>query len=463
MTKKALSIHSLVLITSTLISAFIFYTEFHSVGISDCFLLIPYVPLCYGLLFFFLIPPSFSWGPGTVTLNIVLFLRYDVFPLLLCLDNFYVPQKVPTAHYELATLLTIAEMLVLFITLHFYSYKKDHKRIILKRVLPHRVFPLLFILISLYIAIIYIFPDVFANRHFVLNSTLISSEKEEISAGIWGIIIQWIERLIILLIISIILSNKKGKRMWLCFLVLMAPCLFYTGSSRLSLVIPALVALYMLLRIYPHRKKIILSSISVYLLFCIVILTAAKSYKVENLRDLEVTCPSAMVNEYFSGVSNIAIGLKTKEIFGDRFSVITMINDMFRNGMGYSSLFSSDNNSIYYYNATIYGLHIKRGDQIPPTQSQSIWYFGLCFFWVLPFIMARVTLWADKKFHSAHRLETLWLFATMGCTIGWAVPASFQHLYMFIHYTFIPLGIIIILIPFGSTRKSIYNETLMTI
>jgi len=104
--------------------------------------------------------------------------------------------------------------------------------------------------------------------------------------------------------------------------------------------------------------------------------------------------------------------------------------------MGISEFFMSDNNSVYYFNSAI---HVLANDQIVPTTCQGVFYFGCVFFWLPTLLMVKSVLWSDKVYLTSSTAEYVWIFAVFSVAVGIAIPGSFQHLYMNLHYSLLPL------------------------
>lgn len=57
--------------------------------------------------------------------------------------------------------------------------------------------------------------------------------------------------------------------------------------------------------------------------------------------------------------------------------------------------------------------------------------------------MVSIVMLTDSIYAKTYRIEVAWLFALFSVNIGWAIPGSFQHLYIVLHQVFLPLLLII--------------------
>lgn len=393
-------------------------------------------PFLFGLLYYKLIPNNIFVGPGTLMLNIVLVVRYIIFPFLFANEGFVYPYNCDLHYVQTAQFFMLSEMLVIMVVLRYYCVKKVVETNQISRMKMSKIFVGICILIYIYILIFH--PEVFRNTHFILNTSFINDEKVVLEETYISVVEKWLE---VILLVSMLSFFYRGKNKYfiVVFAVIMIPRLFYIGNSRLSLLSPAIVSLFLLLRLYPIKKKFILIFVSSFLFLSMFILTLEKSFKSDNIAEVNSTELANLINAYFSGVSNVAIGIEAYEQYGDFFDVNYIINDMFRNFPVLSQYFSSEENSVSFYNKTFYNSSLADSDQIPPTVCQSIWYFGYLFFGILPFVMVRFVLYADKKFFQSSSIDDIWIYALLGTSVGWAVPGSFQHLYMVIYYSILPL------------------------
>lgn len=436
------------------------------------FVLMPLIPLTYGMLYWFLIPDKTIFGPGLTTMNLVLFIRYIIYPPLLRIDGYFDNYYLESYIY-IAIIVQIVEIIVILLTVRYFSklnisqnkkyilIRKDKKQTIkyfvnkyITKINPinvsmNGIIPIILTIIGL--IIIYTHPNIYANKHFFLNNEMIIAEKTFYETAAWSVVLRWAEILLPLFLVSLVYRRKKT--LFWCTLILLLPNLFYEGHSRMSMLIPLIVTMFLLIKMFQEHKRKIFISIGSLAFISMVGLTLVKSFGSASIQDVEFLRPSSMLNAYFSGTENVVIGLKANELYSDQISIQTFFNDMFRNGLGISSFFISPNNSSSFFNEAFYRANSYVSfDQIIPTVSQGIFYFGYFFFWILTFIMVSAVMFADNIYAKTNRIEFAWLFAFLSVGIAWAIPGSFQHLYILLHQTFLPL----IAIMYLNMKSKIY-------
>jgi hypothetical protein len=423
------------------------------------FVLVAIIPLTYGILYWYVVPDKIVLGPGLSTMNLVLFFRYIIYPPLLKIDGYFDSYYLVTDVYK-AIIIQLVEIAVILFTVRFfskYNAPKNRKYMLVKigenqaknffnnrnmtKINPintsmNGIIPVFLMIISL--IIIFTHSDIYANRHFFLKSEMIVSEKVLFETDAWSLVVRWAEILLTLFVVSYIYKRKKS--LFWCSLILLLPNLFYFGNSRLSILIPLVVTMFLLVKMFQeHRRKIFLS-LGSFVFISMVGLTLVKSFGSSSLQNVEFIRPSSLLNAYFGGLENVVIGLNANKLYSDQISILTFFNDMFRNGLGISSYFISPNNSSYFFNEAFYKADsFVFFDQIIPTVIQGIFYFGYFLFWILTVIMVSFVSFADKIYAKSERIEIAWLFAFLSVSVAWAIPGSFQHLYILLHQTFLPL------------------------
>lgn len=431
---------------------------------SGPFIFLPLIPIAYGVLFYFIIPKETLLGPGFLTMALVLFFRYLVYPPVFKYDGFFYDNNLEP-YIKTAIIIQLVEILVILLTIRYFTNRRvfNHGRKFknkntfnkqfneITRKINYQIQPIentvkgfIPVILSIIgVIIIVTHPNIYINKHFFLNTVHIISKKTIFESDGWSVILRLAEIYLTLYLASIVYSSKKS--LFWCSIILILPNLFYVGNSRLSMLIPLIATMFLLIKLFQKNKKKIFISLGVLTFISMIGLTIVKSFGSTSIQSIDLHS-SAMINSYFGGTENVAIGLKANDKFSDQISIHTFTNDMFRNAMGISSLFSSTNNSSYFFNETFYSSKAYVSyDQIIPTISQGVFYFGYLFFWILTIIMVTIVLKADRMFADTRRIEYAWVFAFLSISVGWAVPGSFQHLYVVFHQTFIPLIIIVYL------------------
>ena len=137
------------------------------------FILLPCLPLVYGLLYYFLVPSNLHMGAGIATMTAVLYIRYIVYPVDLKISGYDIIGDPGLARYAL--LLMLYEMVAIMITLWFFIRKQDN--VLQTAVIPKKINPLIpsmFAILMLYIMIFH--PEVYADRRWIWQSQMINEE-----------------------------------------------------------------------------------------------------------------------------------------------------------------------------------------------------------------------------------------------------------------------------------------------
>lgn len=342
--------------------------------------LVALIPFFYGLCVVFLLPKKLVLGAGFCMMIIVSFLRYVVYPILFSYERI---EKDLMQYFDSAVGLTLFEMFVVFILFNrFYDYKKwNIKNETLRMDKVNPIVPMALLVYSLFVYIA--FPMVFANTHFILNAEEINIGNEIMEHNIPGFIsmpVAWGNVLIVLFFFYYFYSKyikyRRKTYLYISVLVIMYPCLFYSGHSRLSLLMPLVGCIFMLVKVYQDKSKEIIKFIGLYGAFAILALSWFKfnSGSVSDA-EFEMADNASSINAYFGGLKNMMIGIRAYVSYGSSLSVF--VNDVLRNAMGISSFFEGNpNNSVTIFNSSAYlGCSFTGYDQICPTIIEG----ALCF------------------------------------------------------------------------------------
>lgn len=429
-----------IILWSSLLSIVIILSD-----LDNIFALSAVIPVTYGLTFYFIVPSSATIGSGFTMMSIVMFLRYIIYPMLLPYDNIQFSQMI---YFIPALFISIIEILTIHISMFLYYRKKEKVEdddLNLKKV--NAFLPFSLMLFTLFIIILY--PTAYSNRHFVLSPTSLKNEIVKIP-GIISQLLSWGEIILIVYFFSIVYKRYKysGSKLYyyISILILLFPAMFFTGTSRLSLLMPLTCSVFMLIKIFRDKSKSIIFFIGIYGFFAMVSLSLVKFYGVTSISSASSNFAmeelAEQINAYFGGLKNVMIGLQAYANEGS--SIIVFINDIFRNAMGISDFFVNDlDNSVYIFNNQIYGsLASESQDQICPTIIEGLFAFGPILFIIPTVIMARVVSWLDYKWATTSSLEHSYLYAYIGVLIGWCVPGNLMHLSSSLFNIMVPMMIL---------------------
>lgn len=413
-------------------------------------LLLALIPFFYGICFLKLLPKDMVMGAGLCMMLIVTFLRYVVYPLLFSYDRVNVNLM---KYYDSSIALTLFEMIFIFILLNrYYDFRKW--KMFNAKLKMDKINPFVPIILLIYTIGVYFFiPMVFANKHFILNAEEINIGNDIVERSIPGFIsmpVSWGNVLIVLFVFSVFyhryIKYHSKIYFYLSIMAMMYPCLFYTGHSRLSLLMPLVGSMFMLVKVYRDKSKKVIKLIGLYGVLAILVLSWFKfNTDSVNSAEFEMSSNASSINAYFGGLKNMMIGLRAYDSFGYSFEVF--INDIFRNAMGISSFFVDNiNNSVYLFNNSAYSDYsFMSEDQICPTIIEGALCFGMLFCFIPTLLMVKAISWLDKQWYKTSSLEFAYLFATIATLEGWCIPGNLMHLSTSIFNILIPVSLLIII------------------
>lgn len=413
-------------------------------------LLLALIPFFYGICFLKLLPKNMVMGAGLCMMLIVTFLRYVVYPLLFSYDRVNVNLM---KYYDSSIALTLFEMIFIFILLNrYYDFRKW--KMFNAELKMDKINPFVPIILLIYTIGVYFFiPMVFANKHFILNAEEINIGNDMVERSIPGFIsmpVSWGNVLIVLFVFSVFyhryIKYHSKIYFYLSIMAMMYPCLFYTGHSRLSLLMPLVGSMFMLVKVYRDKSKKVIKLIGLYGVLAILVLSWFK-FNTDSVTsaEFEMSSNASSINAYFGGLKNMMIGLRAYDSFGYSFEVF--INDIFRNAMGISSFFVDNiNNSVYLFNNSAYSDYsFMSEDQICPTIIEGALCFGMLFCFIPTLLMVKAISWLDKQWYKTSSLEFAYLFATIATLEGWCIPGNLMHLSTSIFNILIPVSLLIII------------------
>ena len=150
-----------------------------------------FIPLCYAISFICL-PKNICIGSGTTMLLVVSFIRYLIYPILLSIDisnNTYTPPY----NFNTAIGLMCFEIFIINFSIAIFNKKveKFQPNINIEKA---NIIPI--IACCIYFIIVIIYPEAFANKHFIGSPENMGRSEVKIS-GVISQIIAWSEFLII--------------------------------------------------------------------------------------------------------------------------------------------------------------------------------------------------------------------------------------------------------------------------
>lgn len=241
----------------------------------------------------------------------------------------------------------------------------------------------------------YYFRFIFESNINKIDSYNINSRimKETIPSITYWTIIYLIDILQILLPIVFINIIKKmriyeGFKFILSISIILIVVLICTPETARSIII-AFSLCFILIKLYPNKKRFLITSIIVLLFPSIIFGLFIKSGSSYFRNDI-----SNILNAYFSGVSNIA----TSFLIPNRPSLLLLFNDMIHSVPFVNAFFRETTTSTVLYNNLFYN-SAGRYDQIIPMISQSMCYFGFLLAPIISYFSVKISLLVENKYN----------------------------------------------------------------
>jgi len=425
------------------------------------------LPLLYGLLFF-LIPSLWKYHKGNIgmtTLNVVLYMRYVIYPLFrsLSINEPNIRGVVPTdrgIHY--GTIIMIVELLSVFLIVQFFAkhfYNKKNKFTTFfhplnsKFILITAFFLGLFLLLAL--------PELRERYNFFIVTVPI--EKLELEIPLGGLFILIADLVLVTFPIVMIDFFKKKydkhpKFKYILFsLISILPSItIIKGTSRFSVLIPTIAFMIILLKLYPEYKRRITVIIGSALLIVFFIFTLYKQFGYIQSDDSDIAMNTNEIaynfDAYMSGIDNMGRVIDLNNSYGSYITLDTLKNDLFNNVALLSGFSDSSNTTSAWFNMFLYG-ESGIADQIVPLSGQSFLYFGALGTPIFLIFTIILMMFFDSKIKYENRIEYVYLYVYLVMYMSMAMMVSLGSIYPIFINLFIPVLFLFVLNRKISLRK----------
>ncbi len=253
----------------------------------------------------------------------------------------------------------------------------------------------LFYLIAAALAVVAVilFPSLLTAYNFIFADSSVYSEirVSSILGGLWGILYRigffLFPCVVSFFIYKIYKRTKLAFIAWIYIAILLLLTLGFTeGTSRNSALIPAVAALFLLIKCFPKRKRTIIVFVGIIIISGFIVMTLTKfafigSYQGNSFFS-GIRSFVDSLEAYFAGPSNFSIAINAKNSFQSSYSIRTWFNDLFGNWPIISHYVDPNNRTTAFYNVVFYGRSFAF-DQIIPATGQGAFHFGY-FFSVVP-------------------------------------------------------------------------------
>lgn len=403
----------------------------------------------------FIFPKAINNNSIIVSLfSFILFIKFVITPLLFIIsgDNVqgFIFKEVSIQAKNIAFIIMGLEIFsCLAIIQYFYiGSERDNSEIILKK--QNNIFLIFMALFSG--SLFFIFGELSTRYNFfIIHEELEKFSLEAVGSGLIGIMADMILVLPPLIFLSYfkVKFDLTGKKYYfLLSLLLIIPfILFFKGSSRFSVFIPAITWMIILSMLYPSYKKVIKYSIITILTIVITSITLYKQFGVTSGsvgQSLNLNIPELAVtlNAYFSGLYNVAYAIDMQNFLNNLSGFNLFINDLFKNLMYFSSFVDSKDTSSVIFNNYLYN-NSGQADQIIPMSAQSYLYFGILGAPVLNVICTYLMILFNNKSKLESKLGYKYAYIFLSIYFSLSVILSINSIYPVVFNVIIPLLIIL--------------------
>lgn len=348
------------------------------------------LPFCYVINVAFI--RSYNLFANNISLFIIdtlMCIRYVVLPL-----SYYTSTNNPFAfHYQyefVAIFMLVYEMIMVTMTINIFAPK-----IFLQNIEKEQAFqsgiklksPGIIIIILLLGLVLITMPQYMTNLFTFRFSDMQEVENTSSIKGMYNIIY----KTGIIIVGCVIMSKfsrieeKQTKHFISCllisWLIIWMSSIGTSGIvSRTTFLTNGIIFTIMVLRIFPERSRFILcSSLSVTFLF-LILGTIFRFYSNSRVSIGEEILAYEVLDSYFGGLRNLTVAIRMDDLYGDRITFSTLLNDLFAGFPFFATRIglNFDDRIVYYFNATFFGF-TGISSRICPLIGQGYSYLGLLF------------------------------------------------------------------------------------
>lgn len=438
-----------------------------------------WIPFVYMLLIHWYSMSRPPLGAGHIALMIAMAGRYLLTPLSIYGTESLSTYALQYGYLYQAIILMVYEMITIFIVL-FLLDRKYNKRINHYAYNKYETFsnitkqikPIVFYVgLSIWFCIAILYKNILGGFTVLLSGALndmreieqIDYEGSNIIGGIlWQTLCVWLFSYLVFKQYGMLSSNNLKKPVIISLIYTIAIVILsfidQSGLSRWFTIAITGASVAMLLKLFPHKRKMVISTIVIPSAILIIFITLFKN---AGLILGEGTMGAALytlfdpskMDTYFSGPVNVNNALNV--YYNSKLDITTIVNDICNNMPVVNHFMDIRATSVYAYNASlgrisVYGI----GDQIIPLIGQSMIYFGIILAPALSCVSIIFVCWADYRFMVCKDFK-LFVYAFIG--IWFAV--SSMMLNITITSSWVYNRIIPFFIAFWLTNKFIKIKT----
>lgn len=421
----------------------------------DCVKGIQYIkilPWCYLICFFSSKEnKKMMNGPGMFMLNIIMFARYCLVPLSICINNNVNHYANNYQYLSEAILIMIIEMLSVFITLKLIRIRNRPKKSpvfskIMFSELPNNI-------IFLLIAVIIIAGLIISNRDiigsfYIITGGVVQNDIASNASGLTMMFWKGFVTFLFIYFIGIVKNNKQSDGIKVVISIVLClgyMLLMYIGQASIArwfLLSSAVIILFILVDMYPDYKISIFSAVAIPVICLLISASIIKNTSLTGNYDLALAIKELLspvnMDTYFAGPVSVnnAIGMK----LNSNVSILNLPYDLLNNFPGIADSVDKYMVTNRIYNAYIF--HTVRNDQILPLIGQSFALFSFLGTPLLSILATRLVVYFDKKYYEARDLRG-YCFGFCAVWVGISMVLNMTITISWFYSIIVPLYLII--------------------
>lgn len=375
---------------------------------------------------------NFIQYPGMFLFNVISFIRYYLIPVLMIFESSTYTTDV---YLYKGVGLLIYECVVIFILLNVII-KKKYKKITNEKIEkdPNNEHLMIKLVIGIAILLLIMQPSILDQYNFVFNEVenIVFIKQSELVTGINSIIFN-VAKLFFPVILIIYFYKIKNRNMLYILSIIILLVLnvsFFSGTSRNSVVIPAIASMFFLLKLFQDKRKITWFLFMTTILTVTIQLTVTKSQYLNSNSFSNLSGIINYLDVYFSGPNNLGISIKAKELYSDTFTFRTFINDLFSNAPILSNYTDQNDRTSKLFNLSFYNGG-QSTDQIIPSIGQGLFYFGYLFSVVPQMVVIFLIALLDKHYAKTTNIILMYFLAYFAARFGFGYTQNISILINF--------------------------------
>lgn len=377
---------------------------------------------------------------GVFVLQLSMICRYVITPIIGHFGGYHsiFGTSVTKKEIEMAVLLTVYEMIFVFVISEYQSRMWKHKvcGIINKSGGENRIEPLrgsIFHIgiILLGIAAVIFQPLTISDQRFLFNQNnlALNIRVDFPLAGIYKTAFNFARYSVILLVINLCFKRNKKHRsienIVLPILVIAVNALFNSNLSRIGLLVPIITFSVVMLRVFSEKKqrRTLMLIVGCGLIGGLIFLSFVKFFgegRGDTSNSTDLSWWSDTLNMYFMGIKEIALGVKAtsrvEAVYG-WFRLPLIFNDIFSQVVGLSNFTNTDINSTTLYNLTYFGSSISKS-QICPNICEGLYYFGGFFAPLWTGVFVWLTHWFTNRISEQKYIDSMFVYTISAVYCG---------------------------------------------